>query len=46
MSEEEVLKLSDEDMNYLAEKMMEGFDFWNSLAYAVELLKEKQVKSK
>lgn len=42
MSEEEALALNDGKMEYIADKMGEGFlDYWGVLKDAVELLKEK-----
>lgn len=40
MTEKEALALDDGEMEYLADKMSQGFDFWICLRTALEIIKK------
>ena len=42
MTEKEALKIKDDDMEYIADKMYYGMDYWACLSTAVELLKNRK----
>lgn len=46
MTEKEALALDDNDMDYIADKMYDGIDYWACLSTAVELLKNSQKYAK